>query len=300
MKYFLLLLLITFEFLIIYVQTETTPNVGIPNLENRSEKKNLIKLTQKNFVVIRGGIDGTNSAKIINQLLSKQRGAGEENSELYVYISTNGGSVIDGMQIIQTLKSLSENKINVKCIADIALSMGFVIFQYCPVRYVTLSTILMQHQMYLESHGPINQVNNYLSFINSMETEIDSQQATRLGKTVAEFKALIAHDWWLFGENNIKHKTADMLTNVLCDFDPTLMNVNETLQTWFGDIVLTYSSCPMARAPLHIAFKNASISSEDKQKIIDMYHCSPQSYISCSRSSQTHEQENLCCARKIY
>jgi ATP-dependent protease ClpP protease subunit len=237
-----------------------------PKQEN-SDGRNIIKLTEKNFVVIRGEINEVNSAKVVNQLLSKQR-----ESELYIYLITRGGSVVNGMQIIQALKSLLENKVNVKCIADIALSMGYVIFQYCPVRYVTMATILMQHQLYLGVHGPINQVNNYLTFVKSMEDEMERQQANRIGKTVDEFKSLVAHDWWIFGENNVKLKTADKMTNVLCDFEPRL--TYETVRTVFGELELTYSNCPLARDPISISFKNASTPDHEKKKISEEYKIS--------------------------
>lgn len=237
------------------------------NTNRNKNSRTLIKLTEKNFVIIRGPIDGPNSAKIINQLLSKQYG-----NELYIYLITNGGSVISGMEIVQTLKSLSENKVSIKCIADTALSMGFVIFQYCPVRYVTLSSVLMQHQLSLEVSGPINQINTYMSFIRSIEDEVDKYQADRLGKTIPVFRILIAHDWWLFGENSVINKAADQMINVICDFEPKL--VNETIQTMFGDIDLVFSSCPLARDPLQITFRDNSISVDEKKKIINMFDSS--------------------------
>lgn len=231
--------------------------------ENIGDQYNYIKLTENNFVVIRGPIDGFNSAKIINELASKQQEA-----ELYIYLITNGGSVTSGMEIVQTLKSLSESGVSISCIADTALSMGFVIFQYCPVRYVTRASVLMQHQLSLGIRGPINQINTYMSFIQSIEDEIDQHQADRLGKTVKEFRSLITNDWWLFGENNIKNNAADQMVNVICNFQPK--HIDETIQTCFGDIVLTYSTCPLARDPLRIVFKNNDITSHEKQKIIAM------------------------------
>lgn len=224
----------------------------------------LVKLTEKNFVTIRGPIDGSNSAKIIDQLISKQH-----ENELYIYLITNGGSVINGMEIVQTMKSLSENKVSIKCIADTALSMGFIIFQYCPVRYVTLSSVLMQHQLSLGIKGPINQVNTYMSFIQSIEDEVDRHQSDRLGITVPELRSLIAHDWWLFGENNVKSKVADKMVSVICDFDPKLST--ETMQTIFGDIDLTYSTCPLARDPIQISFRNSNITDKNRAKIIGMF-----------------------------
>ena len=60
----------------------------------------LVKLSENNFVVIRGPIDGTNSAKTIEQLIAKQN-----ETEVYIYITTNGGSVMSGLEIIRTMQS---------------------------------------------------------------------------------------------------------------------------------------------------------------------------------------------------
>jgi len=266
--------------------SEVKSNVNFSNIPNYNQiyedrngngNGNVIKLTEKNFVVIRGPIDGSNSAKVVNELLSKQR-----ESELYIYLITNGGSVISGMEIVRTLKSLSENKVSIKCIADTALSMGFVIFQYCPVRYVTLTSVLMQHQLSLGVRGPLYQINNYLDFIQSVEDEVDRHQANRIGLAVPEFRSKIAHDWWLFGENIVKNKVADGMINVICDFEPSL--ITETVQTIFGDVDLTYSSCPLARDPLQISFKD-NIPSEDKEKVISLFDSSK--YISDRLSVNT-------------
>ena len=209
-----------------------------------------IKLTEKNFVVIRGPIDGMSSARVIDQLLRAQH-----EKELYVYIISPGGSVLNGMEIVRTMRSLSDSGVSIKCVADTALSMGFVIFQYCPVRYVTMSSVLMQHQMNMGIRGPINQVVNYISFIKSIEESVDTFQADRMGKTLDQFHALTGHDWWSFGKNSVTENAADMMVNVMCDFDP--QPVEEIYHTPFGDAVVTYSNCPLARSPLKVSFDGA-------------------------------------------
>ena len=226
--------------------------------------RNLIKLTDKNVIIVRGPIDDTSSAKIINELTSKQR-----ERELYIYIISNGGSVVSGMEIIRTMQALSNNGANIKCIADTAMSMAFVIFQYCPARYVTLSSVLMQHQLQLGVKGPINHVNSYLSFIKNMESEVDGFQANRLNLTTERFRDLTTSDWWLFGNDIIVNKAADELVDVICDYEPK--NIQQTITTFFGDINVTYSSCPLATGPLEISF-DRNQSAEVKNKIRESLH----------------------------
>jgi ATP-dependent protease ClpP protease subunit len=216
----------------------------------------LIKLTEDNFITIRGDIDGQSASNTITDIMSKK------SKDLYVYISTNGGSVDAGMQIVQLLKALESSGVRIHCIADVAMSMGFVIFQYCENRYVMPSSILMQHQLSLSSKGSLNNVNSYMDFINSMEQDVDLYQAKKIGITLDEFKAKVAHDWWLFGSNAVKNGVADKLVHVMCDFkhEP----VETMVQTFFGDVKLIFSNCPIARDPIKVEFGD-DISSEDRE-----------------------------------
>ena len=156
------------------------------------------------------------------------------------------------MQIIQSMQALQKTGVNITCIANVALSMGYVILQYCDNRYVMPSSVLMQHQMSLGIDGPLKNINSYMSFINSMDTEIETFQAKRLNLTLEEFKQKVDHDWWMLGSSAVTNGSADKLVSVLCDFK--VQNFEETIFTMFGKIVLTYSSCPLARDPVGVRF----------------------------------------------
>jgi len=230
-----------------------------------AKDRSVVKLTNDNFVILRGEINGLNSAKVINQLLKYQPG-----SQVYLYIISNGGSVTSGMEIVRAINTLVANNVDVKCIADTALSMGFVIFQYCPVRYVTSSSILMQHQISMGIHGPINQVTNYVSFIKTVEDELDTHQATRIGISVDEFHQKTGHDWWLFGKQLINSGAVDSMVDVICDFE--IKKIKQSHQTIFGDVTVIYSSCPLARDPLQIKFNHEKyITPDSLNKILSKY-----------------------------
>ncbi len=225
-----------------------------------SEARETIKLTEDNFIVLRGPIDGQSSSKFISELLDKKT------RDLYVYLITNGGSVSAGMQIIQTLKALEHSGTNIHCITNVGLSMGFVITQYCQNRLVMDSSILMQHQASFGVNGPMNNVNSYMQFIKSMVNEIDVYQAERLNLTLDTFKEKIRDDWWLIGSESVKNNAADKLVYVMCDFKNQFYD--EEVQTIFGTIIATYSKCPVAKDPYKIKF-NGVFSDEDKEKYLD-------------------------------
>jgi len=229
-------------------------------LSNLCYSHELVKLTEDNFVVLRGSIDGPSSAKVITELLDKKT------KDLYVYLLTGGGSVTSGMQIVQTIKALEYSGVNVSCISNVALSMGFVITQYCPNRLVLDSSILMQHQASFGIKGPMNNVNSYVQFIRSMIDEVDVYQSNRMNMTLHNFREQTRDDWWLIGSEAVRHNAADKLVYVTCDFKNQFYV--EKIETIFGSITLTFSKCPVSRDPVKIEFRG-SFDHDEKEKFLD-------------------------------
>jgi len=224
------------------------------------QSRELVKLTEDNFVVLRGTIDGQSSSKLISELHEKK------SKDLYVYLLTGGGSVSSGMQIIQTLKALEQTGVNINCITNVGLSMGFVITQYCQNRLVMDSSILMQHQASFGVKGPMNNVNSYVDFIHSMINEVDEYQASRMNMTLHDFKEKTRDDWWLIGSEAVRNYAADKLVYVMCDFKNQFYN--ENFDTLFGTVKVTYSKCPVARDPYKIEFSRHA-TQDDKEKFLD-------------------------------
>jgi ATP-dependent protease ClpP protease subunit len=213
-------------------------------LINYSTSTETINLTTTNLVVLRGEVNGPSVSKWVIELLQIQ------DDTIYVYIITNGGSVEDGVKVIEVINTLQENNKNVVCIADVAMSMGFIILQSCPVRYIMSSSILMQHQLSLGASGSIRNVQTRIKYIEYLENDLNEMQANRLGINIDSFLNFIAHDWWLYGKNILKFNAADKMVHVLCSEDLVKLNVTETIKTHEGDITLIYSGCPLAKDPL--------------------------------------------------
>lgn len=222
----------------------------------------VIKLTEDNFVVLRGQINGQTSSKVITDLIS------HKSKELYLFLITNGGSITSGLQIIQTLQALHESGVQVACITNVGLSMGFVITQYCPKRYVMPSSILMQHQASLSVGGSYNNVQTYLSFITNMINEIDDHQANRMNMTTSNFKDMVRDDWWMIGNEAFKNNAADEVVYVTCDFKNQMQT--ESIDTIFGKVKITYSKCPVARDPHKIEF-SSDFPQSARDKITDEF-----------------------------
>ena len=219
---------------------------------------NSIELKKDNFVSMREPITQDSSSR----LLSKLNQIETKHETLYIYINSPGGDVIAGFEIINYIKSLQQRSKKVICIANNAISMAFVIFQYCSMRYILYSSTLMQHQMVSELQGKIYDINSKISYLNTLENKLNQHQATRLNMTLDNFTKLIQNDWWLYSTNIINNNAADKIVSFYCSFD----NYDEvvTINTMFGDIIVKYSVCPLINYPIDIKFPTLNFS-EDKR-----------------------------------
>lgn len=195
--------------------------------------KNII-LNETNTVSIIGEIDEHVTPHILHSLIT----IANNKQDVYVFLNTNGGSVYHGSKIVSEIL-----KHNVKCIAQNAYSMGFVIFQACKQRYITQHTTLMQHQMSYGLHGKHQQVLSHIKLTKKINEHFLKFQAKRLGLTSYYLEDLIANDLWLYGQEIIDFKCADELVNVFCT--DALINNFYFLQKNI------YSKCPLIHGPLH-------------------------------------------------
>jgi len=230
-----------------------------------SSNPELIELKKDNFVSLREPID----QDVSSRLLSKLNLIESKHEIIYLYINSPGGSVMAGLEIINYIKSLQQKSKKIICIAHNAMSMAFVIFQYCSQRYILYSSTLMQHQMSLGVKGKIYDINSRISYLNSVETKLNQDQASRLNMTLDSFNKLIQNDWWLYSENIILANAADKVVSITCSFENYDENV--IVQTMFGEVHIKYSACPLINYPLHINFPSISLSEYKKSEFIDTH-----------------------------
>jgi ATP-dependent protease ClpP protease subunit len=197
-----------------------------------------ILLTTKNSLLIRGQINAATATDFIYEVNKR---ANKEN--LYVYLDTNGGSVDAGNKIINEI-----NKYNISCIAERAISMGFVILQSCNKRYVTPMATLMQHQM---SYGVVNEkakVESYVDFIQQIGDHLTEMQSRRIGISAKEFKDRTYNDWWVFGGNAVNENCADDIASVKCNTKLT----NQTYNIDYAGNAYIFSYCPLINGPIKV------------------------------------------------
>ena len=234
-------------------------------LVNQVNAERLVNLTSSNFVTLRGEVAPVKIAQLINELINKT------SDEVFIFLDTPGGDVFAGLELVNYIKTIESTNRTVSCIANKAYSMGFVILQYCTNRYITAHAKVMQHQMALGGvGGSLFNINSYMRFINSLESQTGLDQASRLKMSYDEFINVVRDDWWLYGRNIIEENVADEIVNVVCGFVPT--QIQETVHTMFGKVKVVYSSCPLMGFPLSIDFGNNVTSFEVKQVEQQLLH----------------------------
>ena len=212
-----------------------------------------VTLTTSNTIALRSEVNGESVSAFIDQFYKSTA------NPVYVYIDSPGGSVIDGFKIIEAIKG--EKNRQVICVANVAASMAFSILQACPVRYVTEHGIIMQH---VGSYGVRGQSPNNVSMVNFLERvfkKLSADDAKRLGLSLTSFLKKTRDDWWMFSEEAVDHRAADDIANLTCTKELTDKRVAQTFFTFFGQVTVTYSGCPIASDPLSVDLKgNGSLS----------------------------------------
>jgi ATP-dependent protease ClpP protease subunit len=236
--------------------------LGLVSSTNLTNYK-VLDLNSRNLITIRGPIQGSSSTNWISAFNDRDL----DIDTMYIYLSSPGGSVLEGNKLIDQIKTLQLSGVQVVCIADFAASMAFVILQSCPQRYALPSSILMQHQMSIGLKGPLENVENYLTFIHSVDNNLDKMQADRMNLTEYEFRNKVMNDWWIAGHQAKEFNAVDDLVMVKCSKELMPKRERITVRTMFGNIEIIYSKCPIAREPLDIKMKDTDNTYSDIKNV---------------------------------
>jgi len=225
--------------------------------DTSSDYKKLVEVNSRNLITIRGPIQSDTVTDFIHKT------SNIDSEEIFIYISSPGGSVMEGLKIVDVIKSLEKSGLKINCISDFSASMAFIILQSCPNRMATYSSVLMQHQMSLALKGNIENIDNYLTFIRDIDDDLDKLQSEKIGISKEEFKKKIINDWWINGPSAKEKSVVDELVLVSCHKE--LDNKYEALVVNFGfnQVHLVYSMCPLSRYPVQVLYNGVDFDDLD-------------------------------------
>lgn len=217
-----------------------------------STSGNTITLTPFNHIVFSGEVSDTSVANAQIKL-GKLSAKLSRSDVIYLVLDTPGGSVTAGNQFIDFGKSLPQK---IKPISIFAASMGYHMFQSFDERIMLPSGTIMSHRVSLSGlSGQVpGELVTRLNAIISTSNQMDEVAAKRVGLSVKAYQALIHDELWLNGADAVSTGHADRLANVRCSETLLEGKREEQVNTMFGPVDVTFSTCPLINGYLSFKF----------------------------------------------
>lgn len=212
-----------------------------------TQKGDVIELSERNLVQLNLPILGNTASEVQKQLLEKDSKL-KGNEPIYLVLNTPGGSIQDGLMIIETAKSL---KRPVHTISIFSASMGFVISQYLDKRYALESAIIMTHKARVGGVGGevpgsfINMANYLLNYVNSINERI----AKRSGKELEDYNKLIEADFWMGTDVALDHNFMDKRVTIVCDKTLRAYGPEQEVDLGWFSVNIKFHKCPLVTQP---------------------------------------------------
>lgn len=210
--------------------------------EEATTRRN-VTLTSDNTLVLADQIDGMTVGKVLQdaQALDAKLKSGDP---IYLVLSSPGGSIQDGLEMIDYLKNLNRP---VHTITMFSASMAFQTVQQLGDRLVTPFGTLMAHKAKGAFQGEFpGQIDSrYVYYIKRLN-EMDRLTVSRTkGKyTIQSLQALYENEHWVDGFGAVEEGLADAVVNAHCDASLSGTKTNNINFMGFT-IGLVQSKCPM-------------------------------------------------------
>ena len=133
--------------------------------------------------------------------------------EIMLYINSGGGSVVDGLGVIDTMNFIN-SPVSTTCIG-MAASMGAVLLSCGEKgnRFVLPHSRVMIHQVSSGMRGCVSDMKIELEQAERCKNDIYNILAKNLNKYYSEIEALCDRDNWFIGEEAVKLGIADKVLN---------------------------------------------------------------------------------------
>lgn len=237
------------------VVTQDVPK-SVDSLEVTSEVKlqavkKIITLEDQNAVSIRGPITGSSVAKAIKQLQEVSRKV-SKTTPIFLILDTPGGDIVAGTDLIDFAKALPQK---VHTITLFAASMGFQIVQNLDTRYIVTNGQLMSHRARVSGvSGQIKgEFESRYKMIRRSIDALDFIASKRMGIDVKTYENQIFNEYWVYGFDAVAEKAADEEVLIRCGESLDGSDIVQ-FETMFGNVDVTFSKCPLIKAPEKINF----------------------------------------------
>lgn len=208
-----------------------------------------IILTTTNTVTFRGEVSLESTTRMQLELTALEVLRGKADYPIYLVMDTPGGSIFAGENFIEFAKTIR----NVKTITLFAASMGSAIVQGLPGERLVVDTgIYMYHRASGSFEGQFEdgELESSLEFWKSYVRVMEQRNADRLGLDLKTYKAKAKDEYWVRGKAAVAEKSADRVVSIKCSTSLINQEITEVSFSLFGPASVTYSGCPLLRAPI--------------------------------------------------
>ncbi len=233
-----------------------------------------VTLHSTNTLVLRAPVTGATTSKLLMELTEKAK-AFPPNNEMFLVLDTPGGDVDAGLKFIDALSGFPQK---ITTITKFAASMGFHIVQGSSERLITQHGVLMSHHAHvtgIDGDVPGNAVTRINHIARTIEIS-DTEAAKRMHISLKAYKAKIAYEYWSMGEDAVADGAADNIVIVTCS-DSLFGTTKEKLDTFFGEVEVEFSNCPMISDPISVKFPDKT--AQEKQNLIYQMFNNKESFV---------------------
>lgn len=216
----------------------------------KSQSPQVIELNEQNTVTLRGPIGDNMSGALVAKVQDYASKLGS-NTSLYLVLDSPGGSISSGLDIIANLK----NTPNLKTVTIFAASMASGIVEALPgERLGNENSITMFHRARGGVTGSFNdgELESQLGFWKNIVTKMETQNSSRMGITLEDYKKQVKDELWIHGNDNLTKKSLDTITSFKCTKELIAKIDTIKVQTMFGVVELKFSACPLITYPVGI------------------------------------------------
>jgi len=170
-----------------------------------------LKVNNDRTVVLKGPITAASVAPIISAI----KGMNElTHQDIFIIINSPGGSVVDGLELIDTIKALESR---VYCaIESEAYSMAAILSQFCYRTLIHKHAAIMFHEAsYQVPYDSAARIFELVQFVTKYLGDLDKDVAHQMGISTHSYQYMAKKNWWLTATDAAKYGVVDGVINEL-------------------------------------------------------------------------------------
>lgn len=205
-----------------------------------------IILNDSNFVAIRNEINYETVTKAQLEMAEQVSKRGNKSYVIYLVLDSPGGSISAGMDLIESFQTIPR----LETVTLFAASMASAIVEALPgKRHVISSGTLMFHRARGGFQGQFEdgEVESQLAYSKAVVRKLETTNSDRMQMPLAEYKALVLNELWIFGADNVTKKAVDDVVTLACT-DSIIAKKNiESIDFMGSSIDIALSACPLIK-----------------------------------------------------